>query len=175
MLQRCAILLLCLGGYPMAGVASQPLALPDELKPRVVVVTDIGGDPDDEQSIVRFLLYACDLHVEGLLTGFGHGQDRNTRPDLLRKAVEAYGEVVGNLLQHRRDYPSAEHLMDLIKDGHNGDPHMVGEGMDSEASEWIIRVLDRPDPRPVWFTIWGGPRELAGGVPERLRGIPAAP
>lgn len=161
MLRCSAILLLCLGVYPMAGLASQPLALPDDLKPRVVVMTDVGGDPDDEQSIVRFLLYSCDLHVEGLLTGFGHGHDKNTRPDLLRKAVAAYGEVVGNLLQHRRDYPSADHLMGLIKDGHNGDPHTVGEGMDSEASEWIIPVLDSPDPRPVWFTIWGGPRELA--------------
>jgi hypothetical protein len=27
-----------------------------EPKPRLVVMTDIGGDPDDEQSIVRFLL-----------------------------------------------------------------------------------------------------------------------
>ncbi len=161
MLQRSAILFLCLEVYPMAGLASQPLALPDDLKPRVVVMTDIGGDPDDEQWIVRFLLYSCDLHVEGLLTGFGHGHYEKTRPDLLRKPVGAYGEVVGSLLQHRRDYPPADHLMGLIKDGHNGDPHTVVEGMDSEASEWTIRVLERPDPRPVWFTIWGGPRELA--------------
>lgn len=144
--------------------APGPLAVPDEWKPRVVVMTDIGGDPDDRQSLVRFLLYACDFQVEGLLTGFGHGHYQNTRPDLIRKAVQAYGQVVGNLRQHRRDYPSAEHLMGLIKDGHNGDPHTVGEGMDSEASEWIIRVLDRPDPRPVWFTIWGGPRELAQAI-----------
>jgi hypothetical protein len=100
MLQHSAILLLCLGVHPMPGLTSEPLVLPDELKPRVVVMTDIDGDPDDEQSIVRFLLYSCDLHVEGLITGFGHYG--NTRPDLLRKAVGAYGEVVGNLLQHRR-------------------------------------------------------------------------
>jgi hypothetical protein len=37
----------------------------------------------------------------------------------------------------------------------------VGKGKDTEASDWVIEVLDRPDPRPVWFTIWGGPRELA--------------
>ena len=30
----------------------------------------------------------------------------------------------------------------------------VGPGRDSDASEWIIKVLDRPDPRPVWFSIW---------------------
>jgi len=138
--------------------------VPPEAKPRVVVMTDIGGDPDDMQSLVRYLLYTCDLETEGFTTGFGHGHDKRTRPDLIRERVEAYGKVVANLRLHRSDYPSAEHLLSLIKDGHNGDPHKVGPGMDSEASEWIIRVLDKPDPRPVWFTIWGGPRELAQAI-----------
>lgn len=59
-------------------------------EPRLVVMTDIGGDPDDEQSIVRFLLYACEFDVEGLCTGFGSGHRTGTRPDLLHKAVDAY-------------------------------------------------------------------------------------
>ena len=130
-------------------------------KPRLVVMTDIGGDPDDEQSLVRFLLYTCDFDVEGLCTGFGHGHYQNTRPELLHKGIDAYGEVLANLRKHRPDYPSREQLKALVKDGHNGDPHSVGPGMDSEASEWIVRVLQRDDPRPVWFSIWGGPRELA--------------
>lgn len=140
-------------------------------------MTDIGGDPDDRQSMVRFLLYACDFDVEGLCTGFGHGHDRTTRPELIRAAVDAYGEVLPNLREHRSDYPSREQLAGLIKDGHNGDPHKVGPGMDSEASDWIIKVIDRDDPRPVWFSIWGGPRELAQAIwnvqttrsPEDLR------
>ena len=141
-----------------------PASFPDRLKPRIVVMTDIGGDPDDRQSIVRFLLYACDFHVEGLCTGFGWGHEKRTRPDLLRLAVEAYGKVLPSLRKHRRDYPSRERLLSLIKDGFNGDPHKVGPGMDSEASEWIIKVVDREDPRPVWFSIWGGPRELAQAI-----------
>ncbi len=127
-------------------------------------MTDIGGDPDDEQSIVRFLLYACDFEVEGLCTGFGHGHYEVTHPELLHKAVDAYGQVLPNLLKHRADFPSHDQLQKLIKDGSNGDPHTVGPGRDSEASDWIIRVLDRDDPRPVWFAIWGGPRELAQAI-----------
>ncbi|MBN2505719.1 MAG: DUF1593 domain-containing protein [Verrucomicrobia bacterium] len=132
-----------------------------EAKPRLVVMTDIGGDPDDEQSLVRFLLYTCDFQVEGLCTGFGHGHYKNTRPDLLHKGVDAYGHVLTSLRLHRKDFPSHHDLKALIKDGSNGDAHTVGPGRDSEASEWIIRVLDRDDARPVWFAIWGGPRELA--------------
>lgn len=135
-----------------------------EPKPRLVVMTDIGGDPDDEQSIVRFLLYACDFEVEGLCTGFGHGHYQVTRPELIRKAVDAYGQVLPQLRRHREDFPAHEALVSLIKDGSNGDPHSVGPDRDSEASEWIIRVLDRDDPRPVWFSIWGGPRELAQAI-----------
>jgi hypothetical protein len=133
-------------------------------KQRIVVMTDIGGDPDDIQSMVRFMLYTCDFDVEGFCTGFGHGHYKNTRPELIRNVVEAYGKVFPNLKKHRPDYPSKESLMRLIKDGHNGDPHKVGQGMDSEASDWIIKVLDRDDPRPVWFSIWGGPRELAQAI-----------
>ena len=133
-------------------------------KPRVVIMTDIGGDPDDRQSMVRFLLYSCDFNVEGLCTGFGYGHYKNTRPDLIREIVDAYGKVLPNLRKHRADYPSREHLIGLIKDGHNGDPHRVGPGMDSEASDWIIKVVDQVDPRPVWFSIWGGPRELAQAI-----------
>ncbi len=117
-------------------------------KPHVVVMTDIGGDPDDQQSLVRFLLHSCDFEVEGLCTGFGHGQYRQTRPDLMRKVIGAYGQVVANLREHRRDYPSAERLMRLMKDGCNGNPHAVGQGMESEPSEWIIGVPEQPDPRP---------------------------
>jgi len=133
-------------------------------KHRIVVMTDIGGDPDDRQSMVRFLLYACDFNVEGFCTGFGHGHYERTRPELIHDAVDAYGKVVANLRKHRPDYPSHAELKALIKDGHNGDPHKVGPGMDSEASEWIIKVLDKKDPRPVWFSIWGGPRELAQAI-----------
>jgi len=145
--------------------AAGPLApIPPNEKPRVVVMTDIGGDPDDQQSMVRFLLYACDVEVEGLCTGFGFGHYKNTRPELIRERVQAYGKVVGNLRKHRSDFPAEAALAALIKDGHNGDPHKVGEGMDSEGSDWIARVLQRDDPRPIWFTIWGGPRELAQAI-----------
>jgi len=161
-----------LSGRVPSAQAAGPIAVPDKAKHRVVVMTDIGGDPDDQQSLVRFLLYSCDFDVEGLCTGFGWGHDRNTRPDLIHAAIDAYGKVLSNLRLHRSDYPAYERLKALVKDGHNGDPHKVGPGMDSEASEWIIEVLKRDDPRPVWFTIWGGPRELAQALWKLEKTVP---
>ncbi len=147
----------------LAMLCTCTFAAPPE-KHRIVVMTDIGGDPDDIQSMVRFMLYTCDFDVEGFCTGFGHGHYKNTRPELIRNCIDAYAKVLPNLRKHRGDYPSAKELAALVKDGHNGDPHKVGPGMDSEASEWIIKVLDRDDARPVWFSIWGGPRELAQAI-----------
>lgn len=156
---------LLLGPWALTCAPGAPLdAVQTDAKARIVVMTDIGGDPDDRQSMVRFLVYACDFDVEGLCTGFGHGHDKVTRPELIRDAVNAYGKVLPNLRKHRSGYPSHAQLVGLIKDGHNGDPHRVGPGMDSQASDWIIKVLDRDDPRPVWFSIWGGPRELAQAI-----------
>jgi hypothetical protein len=37
----------------------------------------------------------------------------------------------------------------------------VGEGKDSAGSDSIIGVLEKPDPRPVWVGVWGGPNCLA--------------
>ena len=35
---------------------------------------------------------------------------------------------------------------------------------DTEASEAIIRIVDEPDPRPVWVCVWGGSREVAQAI-----------
>ena len=37
----------------------------------------------------------------------------------------------------------------------------VGEGKDSEGSDWIVQELKKSDKRPVWFCVWGGVNVLA--------------
>lgn len=85
------LILLC------AGIAVN--ANPGESKPRVIVLTDIENEPDDAESLVRFLTYANQFDVEGIKG--------------------------------------------------------VGEGNDSEGSEWIIKALKKDDPRPLWVLAWG--------------------
>jgi hypothetical protein len=36
-------------------------------KPRVIVLTDITNEPDDQQSLVRFLVYSNEFDVEGIV------------------------------------------------------------------------------------------------------------
>jgi hypothetical protein len=37
----------------------------------------------------------------------------------------------------------------------------VGDGKDSEGSEWIIQELEEKDERPLWISVWGGVNTLA--------------
>jgi Protein of unknown function (DUF1593). len=51
---------------------SKPAGIINE-KPRLFVLTDIGGDPDDQMSMVRLMTYANQLDIEGLVaTPTGH-------------------------------------------------------------------------------------------------------
>ena len=145
----------------------------DGPQPRLLVLTDISSltagiaEPDDGQSLIRLMLYANEFEIEGLIatSNLGHGQ--KTRPDLIRQIVDGYQKVRSNLQQHDPRYPPAEALRGCIKAGQKVAglrvpiEASVGQGKDTEASEWIVRVVDRPDPRPVWVVIWGGSADLA--------------
>jgi hypothetical protein len=135
-------------------------------KPRLLVLTDIGGDPDDQQSLIRLLLYANEFDIEGLIATAsgtpGELKEAITRPDLIRQIVEAYGEVHKNLALHSNGYPTAESLLERIKSGnrHRG-LEFIGRDHDTEGSRQIIAAADRNDPRPLNITIWGGQTDLA--------------
>lgn len=127
---------------------------------RLVVMTDIGGDPDDQQSLVRLLLHADQFNLEGLLatSRLEHGQD--TRSELIHEQLTAYASVYPNLLKHTQKFPTPESLRAVVHNG-QGNQETMGEGHDTPASEWLIQVVDKPDFQPVWLAIWGGQRELA--------------
>jgi len=137
-------------------------AVPTDGKPRVIVVSDIGNEPDDSESFVRFLLYTNQLDVEGLVPSTSNWQKETVRPDLMFERLDGYAKVLKNLRVHDKAYPDADVLRALVKKGqpHYGMSH-VGDGGDSEASEWIIQQADKPDPRPLWILQWGGSVDLA--------------
>jgi hypothetical protein len=147
-----------------ATLASLSLAAAD--KPRLVVLTDIGEDPDDQQSLIRLLVHANEFDIEGLIASAsgtpGKKDPEVVRPQLIRETVAAYGQVQPNLRKHHPDFPEAKTLLDRIKSGNpKRGMESVGDGKDTEGSNWIITVVDRADDRPVNVTVWGGPTELA--------------
>ncbi len=83
-------------------IVSCCLKLSAQDKPAVIVLTDIGGDTDDQQSLVRFLLYSDMFEVKAICatSRMGHGND--TRPDIIQNQINAYKKVYPNLLLHSK-------------------------------------------------------------------------
>jgi hypothetical protein len=131
-------------------------------KPRLLVLTDISNEPDDEESLVRLLVYSNEFDLEAIVATTSVWLRNRTRADLIRRGIEAYAQVRPNLLLHAPGFPEAQALLAAVKTG-SAEFGMagVGEGKSTEGSRHIIEVVDRPDPRPVWVAVWGGPNTLA--------------
>jgi hypothetical protein len=138
--------------------------LPDETaqKNRVIVLTDIEADPDDTQSLVRLLLYANQIDIKGIVATTSCWQKTRIAPESIEKVIKAYGKVQPNLVKHEKGFPKSDELLSLVK---RGQPvygmQGVGDGKDSEGSEWIIKTLEENDDRPLWISVWGGANTLA--------------
>ncbi|WP_425234916.1 nucleoside hydrolase-like domain-containing protein [Ulvibacterium sp.] len=131
-------------------------------KKRVVVLTDIEADPDDTQSLVRFLLYSNEIDIEGIIATTSCWMTDRVNPESISKVLNAYEKIHPNLLKHHSEFPQTEKLYALVKEGlPKYGMEGVGEGMDSEGSDWIIKILEKEDERPLWISIWGGSNTLA--------------
>lgn len=131
-------------------------------KPNVIVLTDIEADPDDHQSLIRLLLYSNQLNIEGLLATTSIHQKTRVAPESIHDVLQAYRTVHSNLSKHEPGFPTYDDLASKTKAGlpvygMAG----VGKGKDSPGSDLIVKVLEREDNDPVWFTVWGGPNTLA--------------
>lgn len=158
--------LLAIQGCAAAGRATATFVQPEMTRPRLVVLTDIGGDPDDRQSLIRLLHYANEFEIEALIASAagtpGELDEEVVRPALIGELVDAYGGVRDNLALHAPGYPTAAELRARIASGnpHRGRGH-IGAGHDSEGSRRIIDVVDAAGAGPVNVAIWGGQTDLA--------------
>jgi CubicO group peptidase (beta-lactamase class C family) len=144
-------------------------------RPRVIVMTDIANEPDDQMSLVRFLLYSNQWDVEGLVATTSTWLRDRVRPDVVHSVLDAYEKVQPNLLKHAPGFPTAAALRALVVPGQPGyGMAAVGEGKDSAGAELILRAAGKEDPRPLWVLAWGGANTLAQALSTaRARRTPA--
>ena len=133
-------------GIPGAALAAPP----DRL--RLIVETDAGGDPDDEQSLVRFLLYAAEWDVEAIIANRPvtlRPENRNRREsglEIVRELLDAYAAVFPRLKENDARFPEPALLRERTVPGYDDR---------DEGVRLVIDAVDRHDPRPVWFLNWG--------------------
>ena len=131
---------------PQGGTRVSDTPAPATARPRLIVLTDIGGDPDDQQSMIRLMTFANELEIEGLIASAsgvpGELKQAISQPHLIREIVEAYGTVLPNLRQHAEGYPAGEDLLARVKSGNSQRGwDQVGDGHDTE--DWVLLLRKR--------------------------------
>jgi len=158
-----------------------------EIRPRIVVTCD--PELDDNNSLIRFLLYSSDLQVEGLIyasSGFHwKGDGKGTKwfvpgreyarfgidtcpceswrwakdERFIDNVVDAYAKVYPNLKVHNPNYPTPEELKTKIK---YGNIEFDGDiSKDSPGSDLIKSLMLDDKPGQLFITAWGGQSTIA--------------
>jgi hypothetical protein len=156
-------------------------------KPRIVITAD--PELDDNNSLIRLLLYSSDLTIEGLVyasSGYhwkGNGKGTkwfvpnreyarfglDTCPcsswrwakdeRFIHDAVAAYEKVYPNLKVHHTGYPAPATLKNVIR---YGNIEFDGEMAVNTPGSDLIRSLILDDkPGPLFITAWGGQSTIA--------------
>lgn len=135
-------------------------------KVRTIITTD--GEVDDQCSLVRYLLYANEFELEGIVStssmfhytdqgeGMFKGKDSN------QEILDAYAEVYDNLSTHAEGYPTPEFLTEHNFEGNVTQPGEMGT--DTEGSLFIKDcIMDEREDR-LLIQAWGGCNTIAAAL-----------
>lgn len=159
------------------------------LKPRIVVLTDIApGDvePDDMESMIRLMAHADLYEIEALITTGGWNSSGRVYPvgwkDSLMTTIAAYEKDLPNLMKRsgqksfkslRKEgkkqkigyWPSADYMRSRSMTGSlELGRAKIGKNNRSDGSDFIIRLADEKDDRPIWILAWGGANTFAQAI-----------
>jgi peptidoglycan/xylan/chitin deacetylase (PgdA/CDA1 family) len=158
-----ALIVLLAAGAQARAESPAPSAVDSYVaRPRIVVLTDIANEPDDQMSLVRFLVYSNQFDVEGLVATTSTWMKSRVRPDVILTVLDAYQEAQPNLALQAPGFPTAAALRAVVAAGQPGyGMAAVGPDEPSPGAELLVRAALRPDPRPLWVLAWGGANTLA--------------
>jgi Protein of unknown function (DUF1593) len=172
----------------VSGTVSAPAQRRNNVKakPRVVITDD--PELDDNNTIIRALLYSTDYKIQGIVyTSSGvhwKGDGKGTKytgngewnrvpgsncpctswrfaPDehFIDTIADAYGQVYPNLKVHDADYPTPDYIKSKIK---WGNVEFVGDfSKDTDGSNLIKSLLLDDQPGPLYVTAGGGQSTIA--------------
>ena len=137
-------------------------------KPRTVITTD--GEVDDMNSVIRYLYYANEMDLEGIVITsstyhYAGDEEKGIEPyrwtgtDWIYDMIDAYGQIQPNLAKHADGYPTADSIRQKTKIGNISN---VGE-MDeiTEGSEFLKDLFLDDDDTPLYVQTWGGTNTTA--------------
>lgn len=131
-------------------------------RPRLIILADMGNEPDEEQQMVHMLMYSNEFELEGLIAVTGRFLRQGPRPDLFFRLIEGYEKVVDNLRLHAEGWPEPAYLRSKVAGGQEKyGMSDTGPGKTTPGSRLIIKALEKPDPRPLYIVVNAGSNTLA--------------
>ena len=158
-----------------------------DTRPRIVITAD--PELDDNNSLIRFLLYSSDVQIEGLIYASSQfhwkGDGKGTKwfvpgreyarfgldkcpceswrwaedEKFIHDVVSAYEKVYPNLKIHNANYPTPNDLKSKIR---YGNIEFDGDiSKDSPGSELIKSLILDDKPGKLFITAWGGHSTIA--------------
>jgi hypothetical protein len=163
------------GSAGASGAAGGGAASGGDARLRLMIETDIGGDRDDQASLIRFMLYANEFDVEGILIDRhpdqfqkdGATQNPTGAASSLEMAMDylaRYGSVHSRLSAHDPAYPPLAELAAVTVEAHDGT---------NAGRDLLIAALKQNDPRPLWYGNWGSNSGTTSNLKRALEWIAA--
>lgn len=177
----CFVIVVSAAQHAAAQVPDRPV------KPRIIITAD--PELDDNNSLIRFLLYSNDLDIEGLIyasSGFHwKGDGKGTKwfvpgreyarfgldtcpcvswrwaknERFIDDIVEAYEKSYPNLKVHDPEFPAPPELKAKIRFGNIDFDGDISKN--TPGSDLIKSVMLDDKPGPVFITAWGGQSTIA--------------
>ncbi|WP_226940527.1 MULTISPECIES: DUF1593 domain-containing protein [unclassified Imperialibacter] len=184
---HCLLLFIFLGIIimPSNRLAAQVTAV--QTKPRIIITAD--PELDDNNSLIRLLLYSSDLKIEGLIYASSQfhwkGDGKGTKwfvpgreydrfglslcpceswrwaegERFIHDIVEAYEKAYPNLKIHNKQYPAPDELKSKIR---YGNIEFDGDiSNDTPGSDLIRSLIMDNEPGQLYITAWGGHSTIA--------------
>jgi len=164
---RIFILLTCIVVVKVSAIAQQTETKQNN---RIILLADMGNEPDEEQQITHLMVYSNEFDIKGLIavTGkflnpqSGDPYKQVVHPELITGIINGYSRVIDNLRKHADGWPEPDYLHSIVA---SGQPEYgvkgVGPGKSSSGSELIIENLLDEDPRPLYIVVNAGSNTLA--------------
>ena len=125
----------------------------------VIIDTDLGGDPDDIQSLFRAVHYSDILKIKGIVSTpctqiKQHPWDTIPRVILIKSWIKRID--VNHLRKNGyKNLMDEESLLSVVKLGTEF-PGAPADGKSTDGSEWIIKTAKNySKENPLWILVWG--------------------
>lgn len=125
----------------------------------ILVDTDLGGDPDDIQSLFRLLHYSDYLNVKGIIStpdvgNPNHPWDTIPNVEVIKDWIKRIDLDYLRSLGYT-DLMSESEVLEVVRAGVWG-ARQPGPGQNTEGTDFIIELAKQYSPEnPLWIAVWG--------------------